>query len=93
MRDRKAGRHRRPLQAQLAAGAQSDLELVLPVRVALREQLVDPELLERDDLELRRVLAHARDLEGVQDRHPAIPLFRVEEGVRDRDRHLVPKLG
>src|SRR6185437_9331509 len=64
---RKRRRHARVLDAQLTASAHSDLELHLPALLALCEQLVEPELLERQDRQLRRLLADTRDLERVED--------------------------
>src|SRR5437667_203401 len=70
----------------------SELEHDLPALQALREELVGAELLERQDLQIRCVLANARDLERVKDHDSPLVLLRVEEGIRDRHRHLVAKL-
>ena len=92
MCDGEARRHRRPFEPELATGAQREVELRLPCGQAAGDQLVDPQLLERDDLELRRVLSHARDLARMENHDAAPVCLGVEERVRDRDRDLVPKL-
>src|SRR2546422_5844621 len=76
-----------------ASGPQGELQLDLPALLALRVKLVQAELLERDDLEVRRLLAHARDLQRVEDHRTAAALLCVEEPVRDRNRNLVAELG
>src|SRR5206468_9191440 len=93
MTDGEGRRHGHLLDPQLATGSQRDLELDLPTLLALRKELVRAEALQRDDLELGRVLAHARDLERMEDHRPATVFLRVEELVRDRDRNLVAELG
>src|SRR5439155_17806376 len=80
-------------ETELAASAQRDLELDLPPLLPLREQLVRAELLERNDLELRRVLAHTRDLERVQDHDAPVALLRVQKRIGNCDGHLVPQRG
>ena len=93
MADREGLRDRRLHDAHFAAGTDGELEHNLPASQALRVQLVGAELLERDDLQLGRVRADARNLQRVQNHDPAIALLRVEKGVRDRHRHFVPELG
>ena len=93
MSERKALGDGRVLDSELTAGSDGELEHDLPALQALREELVRTEVLERDDLQVRRVLPNARDLEGVEDRDPAIALLGVQEGIRDRHRDLVAQLG
>ena len=93
MTDGERRRHGSLVDPELATSAHRDLELDLPSLLALREELVGSELLERHDLELRGLLAYPRDLERVQDGGAPVALLGVEERVRNRDRHLVPKLG
>ena len=80
------------LDAQFAAAPRGDLELDLPPLESLGEQLVAPELLQRHDLQAGRVLAHARNLERVEDDDAAPVLLGVQERVRDQHRHLVAQL-
>ena len=93
MSDRKALRDGGALDPELAAGANSQLEHDFPPLQALSEELVGTEVLERHDLQLGRVRSHARNLEGVEDRDPAVTLLGVEERVRDGNGHLVAQFG
>ena len=60
-------------------------------RLALREQLVVAELLECVRLDSHGL--DALDLERGPGRHLLSVLLRIQEGIRNRDRHLVPHLG
>ncbi len=93
MTDGERRRHRGLLDPELAASTHCDLELDLPPFLALSEELIGAKLLERNDLELRRVLADTRDLERMQDRNTPAALLRIEERVRNGNRHFMPKLG
>ena len=91
--DRKALGDRRALDPELTAGSDGELEHDLPPLQSLCEELVRAEVLERDDLQIRCVLPHPRDLEGMEDRDPAVALLGIEEGIRNRHRDLVTQFG
>ena len=93
MSERERRRNRGPLDPELAAGAYNQLELDLPALLAGGVELVGTELLDRDDLEPRSRLAHARNLERVDDHGTPSALLRVQEGIRDHDGHLMAELG
>ena len=82
----------RALDPELTARSNGELEHHLPTLQATSEELVRTELLERHDLQRRRVLADTRNLQGVEDRDAAVALLRVEEGIRNRHRYLVAQL-
>jgi hypothetical protein len=89
--DRERRRHRRHGDPELAAGTQRELELDLPALLPSGVELVGAELLDRDDLELGSGLAHAGNLERMDDHRPPSVLLGVQEGVRDHHRHLMAK--
>ena len=91
--EREGRRHRGLLDPIPPRGAQHHLELDLVAREALRVELVEPELLQRHDLQVGRHLGDPVELEGARDHVPLPVALRVEERVRDCDRHLVPHLG
>src|SRR5204863_208686 len=86
-------RHSRARDPELPHGPQDDLELdLLPVQ-ALRIEVVEPELLRRNRVELRSDLLDPVDLEGADDDVAVTVPLHVEERVRHRQRDLVPHLG
>src|SRR5205085_171592 len=73
-------------------GAQRQLQRPLPVVHSRIEQLVEPELEQRDQLRLHAGLLNPRPLE-VGDRDVAASIvLGVEEWIAERERHLVAKL-
>src|SRR5439155_11185084 len=87
---RKRARHGRLLDAEREDGAHSDLVVDLQPAHAAAPQLVRTELLVRVELEAEPV--EAGGLERAHDDVSDTVMLRVQEGVADRDRHLVAKL-
>ena len=90
--ERKVARRHRLLDPEAPAGAQDQLARELVVPEPLRDQLVEPELLQGHRLEPVD-LPHAGNLERADERPPRAVSLRVDERVRHRHRHLVPELG
>jgi hypothetical protein len=91
-RDAEAGRHRGAADADLAAGAQRDLEVGVVAVRAGGEQVVDAQRLRRDDLEPGARGARVVGVEQRDDRVGATVVLGVEEGVADDGRDLVAQL-
>src|SRR5947207_1701486 len=84
--------HRSAFEPEPPRGAQDHLELDLVAAQSLRVELVEPELLQRQHLEVRRDLVDPPQLERARDDAALAVALRVEERIRDGDRHLVPHL-
>ena len=90
--EREARRHDRVADSELRARPRVHLELDERRGHAAGEQLVEPERLRRERLELRRGGGDTRNLERADDHDAAAAPLRVEERVGHGDRHLVAHL-
>jgi hypothetical protein len=91
--ERERRRNRRALEAEPPRRAENHLELDLVAVQALRVELVEPELLERQRLEVRRESVDPAQLERARDDAALAVALCIEERIWNRDRHLVPHLG
>ena len=91
--EREAGGRHGLLEPERLAGDHVQLQRVrIGVEAAL-EQLVHADVLEREHLEVRSEIADPAGLERADDDASRPADLRVEEGVGDGERHLVPQLG
>ena len=91
--EREAARRDRALEPERAGRREVDL---LGERIGVEaalEQLVDADVLEREHLEVGAEVPDPAGLERADDDAALAAHLRIEEGIGDRERHLVPQLG
>jgi hypothetical protein len=87
-----ASRRDRALEGKQATSGEVHLSVVgIGVETAL-EQLVHAGVLERQYLEVGAEIPDPAGFERAYDDAPLAAHFRVEEGIGNRERHLVPQL-
>ena len=91
-REREVGRHHGRGDPELPHGADVQLAIDRLPGQPLGDELVAPELLAEQALELGRVAGDAVDLEHVGEHRPAAIGLEVEKRVADPERHLVAHL-
>jgi hypothetical protein len=91
--EREGRRHRGVQDAELPARACVQLEEQLVERQAALRELVVPEVLVGDRLDLGCRLGDPSGFETADDDDAPPGVLQVKEGIRDRDRHLMAQLG